>query len=270
MKPLGWEHFRPDIGASVKGSGCEGTPFRGKISEYLGPFSVRIDGIATPIGLLTGYDHSLRVENMQFKLPCETYIRLHNAAKPSSEDKPKHLYTLLLENHDGILVAVATNNKILAVEKIGSTDQPNGSVNIIFDPMLLHQCSIEPDGELTIFVIDNAIMQHASVKTSGGYVYPGNIAMFGEFKEWSTWRSIFPDQLPNTSFGFMYLQGELMANLAASAPSGSFVFPEHIDTRQPVLVNDPIDRSWIGLFMAICDDVRNMNYEPAEYPRWLK
>ncbi len=215
---------------------------------------------------------------MTFKIPCETFLRLSHAATPIPGKDQPHCFCVRIEYVDGQAYAIATNSLIAAVQYLGSVPPEfNYAVSIVPDAALLAQCAIEKDfdGELTIDVIVNEFMKFASVKTSFGYVQPGNCAYFppdgmnySPWQELGSWRKMAPLELPKKSKGFMFMETEQITLLGKASPSGRLVFPPFIDSSLPVVVNDAVDPEWFGLFLPR-EEKRPSNLSPAILPEWF-
>jgi hypothetical protein len=283
MRPLGFETIRPAVGSRVRGTASLGTPFSGEIQRcYTGSKTlVVINGTITPISLIHTVEATEGAMNMQFKIPCETFARLSIAAVPLSDVPPTsvidELACVYLEHRKGQTLAIATNNRICAIERLGNTDQPDGSVCVTIDPVLVQQCLTEAqfDGELTIDVTDNEILRWAAAKTSFGYTYNGNAGRFPEvgtkFKHWADWRSILPPaRKKQEPSGFLHFRAAHLEILAKASPSGCIIFPEIINTDEPILLRDSVDPNWLGMFMGVVEDSDEKQYEPATRPEWLK
>lgn len=218
---------------------------------------------------------------MQFTIPCEIYGRLARIADTSTwRFKPEplpHLKCIHLEHKSGETVAVVSNRKIAAVQRIGKTDQPDGAISIIIDPSILAQCEIEArtDGELIIDVTNIPGFRYAQLRSSLGWAFSGNVGLFfdtpsGLHDDWQTWRRILPPAASKKSKGFMYLWCEALAQLAFAAPSGAIVFPECINTDEVIFVQDSIDTDWLGLFIGVGKDASERKFNAATMPKWLK
>lgn len=213
---------------------------------------------------------------LQFRIPCETFLRLANAATPVPEKNYPHAFCVRIEYIGGHGYAIASNSLICAIQYLGEvTKEFEYGVSIIpFEP-LLNQCKIEApfDSELIIDLIYNDVMKFANVKTNFGYAYPGNAAYFPPddlmqppYTSLGSWRKLVPDELPKKSKGFMFMDALQISNLGKAAPSGTLVFPSFIDNSQPVVVRDAVDPDWMGLFLPR-DDKKSL--VAAIIPEWL-
>ena len=84
---------------------------------------------------------------MNFSIKCQTFVRFATICsffEPSTrQDVKEKINTVRLENKGGLSFIIATNEKIAAIEYIGSTDQPDGHAHVILDEALLNQCRTE-------------------------------------------------------------------------------------------------------------------------------
>lgn len=220
---------------------------------------------------------------MKFTIPCETFLRLSHAATPVPGKDQPHVFCVRVEYINGHGYAIATNSIIMAVQYLGEvTREFEFGISIVPIPALLAQCAIEKDfdGELTIDVINNDVVKFATVKTSFGYVQPGNCAYFppdglqrtpwiGPVHDVGGWKKIIPAELPKKSKGFMFMNTEEIVNLGKAAPSGRLVFPNFIDSSIPVVVNDSVDPEWFGAFLPR-EDKAISHMTPAILPEWFK
>lgn len=212
---------------------------------------------------------------MNFSIPCETFARLANVVKwfPPNETRD-WLRCVYIEHRNNEAFAVASNAKIAAIEYLGETSGPDGSVKVTIDPALITQCETEAAFKSVLQITTIPELNMASAKTSLGYNYPGTAALFTtEPTHFDTWRKWFPEAMPTAPNGAMYMTAEYIAMLGKSSPSGRLVFPEFIDTRKPVVVRDIDDPNWTGLFLPILtknSDNSPVEYEPATIPDWVK
>lgn len=212
---------------------------------------------------------------MRFTLPCETYVRLTNALN-MQKDETRPINCIRLDYVAGDYYAVATNAIIIAVQYLGKTDEQDGGICLINDQLLKAQCQQEIpfDGEISVDVIDNEMIQFAAIKTSFGYNHPGNGAIFPPSEGWGEpwhangWKKIFPDDVATKSKGFIFMDTEHVANLGRCAPSGRIVFPEKIDSSKPVVVRDAVDPDWLGAFLPR-EANKISSLVAATLPDWL-
>lgn len=194
---------------------------------------------------------------MQVSIPCATFVRIATAAF-LSDDKPAANISydvepgraVRLEVKAGNLIAIATNFRILAAELIGTSDEPDGSVAVTIDPLLISACiSATAAEDAMLNVVLSAGWAVASLST--GYFYPGNALVAGDLPR--DWRTLF-QTLPEKRNGAMAFDADMISRLGSASPSGLIVFPKIIDGSGSVIVNDVIDPDWIGIFMSARDD----------------
>ena len=198
---------------------------------------------------------------MEHTIPCETFARLCNVLKYMPTDDP-WCNSVRLERG----LAIVTNRQYLAIEKIDNqVDEP---LHVIADPALIAQCQVEAMYHGKLHIVANSMLKYASLKSTMGYQFPGNAALYLDTKcDPERWRDIVPRELPKKSKGSMSLECGALANLVESSPSGRIIFPEQIDWSVPVLVRDAVDPNWCAVFY-----VRESGqiHEPATIPGWLK
>lgn len=221
---------------------------------------------------------------MQFKIPCEIYARMRHAAIPAygGEDKRMWLRSVFVVHDKGQVYVITSNAKIMAIQHVDKTDQPDGCVNLVISDALIDQCKIEApyNSDLIIDVTDTEYFKYAAASTTFGYKYPDNAGMFPAedmsdqdimtWKKWrrGEWRTLIPSETPKKSNGFLFMDTDLLVNLGLSAPSRRLVFPEIIATDIPVIVRDAVDPSWMGVFISYTIS-RGKGLTPAIRPEWL-
>lgn len=195
---------------------------------------------------------------MIFKLNADVLQRLFKISTPHGSTQFKDTQSVRLENKDGVAFAIATNSRIIAVENLGETTEPNGAVNLSNDPGIVAWVHSMADAELKF------------------EWYPGMALMFDthllpvvpdETRRWVEWSRIFPNELPTKPNGPLYLDGDIIALLASSAPSGQLLFPKFIDRGQTTVVRDLYDPNWLGGFIS---DTKLAKTEYATLPEWMK
>lgn len=208
---------------------------------------------------------------MKFKISCETYYRLSRilAYFDPKIDKEIHnkLHCIRLENVDGVVLAIATNQKIAVIEKIGHTNQPNGIAHLVVNEQLINQCKNEKAYNSILDVIVIPEIAVASATTMFGYNYPGNACIFPNNTPMDNWRDWAHKEDIEQSNGAMYWNLTYMLMLNESCPSGEIVFPAYIDIDKPVVLRDINNDSWVGLFMP-ADSLGKPELKPAILPQW--
>lgn len=202
---------------------------------------------------------------MQFAIKCETFVRLNSVLqqiKPANE----HLRSIYIECKSGNLIAVATNGTIAAIELLGQVSAPDAHMHLSVDPLLIAQASQEAPLGGSLHVVFTAMLNHAAVKSTFGYQFAGNGAVFPTNDIVRKWRGII-DKIETPSP--MIINAESIANLGYASPSGSLVFPEVIDGSKPVVVRDLHDPNWFGLFLpTFFDEGKRIKRNAATYPEW--
>ena len=210
---------------------------------------------------------------MQITVPCDVFIRLAKVATAfEAERDTKYFNSVYFEAKDGKLIAISTNIKFASIEFLGKTDQADGSFNVACDPALITQCETEKQYKGTMQIVFMEALRYASVKTTFGYNYPGNAAVFTEtdnpaFERWRKW---LPDKMPSERDSPMFVDAFNLAILAESSPSGAILFPEF--TSSVVIVRDAYLDNWIGAFLGAgnAPDGRLLKDIPVKIPDWVR
>lgn len=205
---------------------------------------------------------------MEVSVTCDVFARL---AKIALSNNDGYLRSIFLEiTEDGDVLAIATNRKIAAIEKIGKSSLDAMKMNVCVDEKLVEQCKTEVAFNSSVTFINNPMLKFISVKTSLGYVHSGNAGIYATGENaFETWRDWFPDELPTEPNGGIFSNLENLALLASSSPTASVIFQEIIDNKKPVIVQDIHEPAWIGLFMPR-PDAQTRSPEPFVIPDWVK
>lgn len=216
---------------------------------------------------------------MEFNIPCEVFARMSNASAIGPDENRIGLNTIRIEHYNSNIIVVATNAKVLAVQNVGTTTQPNSAVNVMRLPELIEQCLKEAPYDGTLTIVDIPEMKFATAKTSFGYTYPGNVsftfpddAAGPQLEPWNIkggWRSIVPTEQPKKSNGCMFMNVDRLVALGKAAPSQQLVFPNFIDYTKPVVVQDKVDKDWCGMFLPQTTLI-NKDVEAAVIPDWMQ
>lgn len=212
---------------------------------------------------------------MNFELSAEIYVRLANVTRRMPENVPDEetplLRTVRLERTNGHEYALSSNRKIMAIYYMGKTNQPDGVAHVIVNNAIIEQCEKEKayGSKLNITAIPE--IQTASLKTTLGYIYPGNAAIFPVKSPLDRWKLLLKDDVKEPR-GAMSWHLDDMIVLNASSPSGIVRFPDIIDATMPVVLRDLKDDNWMALFMSsrVDDDGNSYTVEPAKLPAWFK
>ena len=213
---------------------------------------------------------------MKFTIKCSVFNRL--AAIPTffepttPEEIRQQLTCVRLENFNGKSFAIATNQKIAAVEYLGLTNEQNGIAHVIIDPVLIEQCKKEIPFDSYLEIVTIPEIAFATAKTMFGYVYKNEATKDNPcswldeniMDEWRTW---IPDGPVKENTGPMYMNLDHVQALAQSSPSGKIVFPLFIDIKKPVVLRDREFSEWVGLFMPN-PGVNEPDAKAAEVPEW--
>lgn len=204
----------------------------------------------------------------EFKIKCETFLRLAGICEffePSVEDGIRDkINTVRIENHNGISLGIATNQKVAAVEYLGDTDQPDGVIHIKLTSELIEQCKLEVQFDSVLTIVTVPEMGISSIQTTFGFNVTDGCYWFvdTELNNWREWGAANA----TASKGVMYWNLYQLEPLIKSAPSGKIIFPEFIDTNQPVTLRDHISPNWVGIFFPKPSDA--VITEQAALPDW--
>lgn len=201
---------------------------------------------------------------MIFTVPCHIFARAAKAAlqpdKPDGVPSFSAIRSVRVEHYQGVAMAIATNRRIMVVEYIGPTEQPDGAINVSLD--LAAACQQRADTDLNLMITQAPGWSVGQIGVD--YFHPNNAEVVGEFPNW---RALIPKPV-RSSNGALGLSAEELALLAEISPTGGFVLPTHYDSEQPILVRDYKDDGWIGLFLAL--EHRGQTFKPAVLPGWWK
>lgn len=209
---------------------------------------------------------------MRFEIKCATFARLASVCsffEPSTEEELKQqINTVRLEKVNGRTIAIATNQKIAAIEMLPQYEPGEHAkvIHVALDPVLINQCKMEAflDGSLIIDVIPE--IATAMARTSSGWTYPGNACIWpvetvmDDWREWAT-------EPAKKSNGIMMWHLSRIQSLFEASPTGQIYFPRHIDTSQAIVLCDKNNPNWIGLFRADPSNTEKQEV-PATLPEW--
>lgn len=208
---------------------------------------------------------------MLVNIKCSTFLRIAsicNFFEPECDPELKRkINTVRLEIAGEKLLAIATNQKIAAIEKIayvhGKTDE---HMHVNLDPALINQCKAESflDGYLTINTIPE--IASAVAQTSSGWAFNGNPCHWFDDTPLDNWRDWIPDEPVKKSEGIMMWNLHHVESLIASSPSGKVIFPEFINARKPLVMRDREDDNWVGVFIP--KPHGEIQKTAAEIPEW--
>ncbi len=190
---------------------------------------------------------------MDLSIKCETYLRFAQICKffdPSIKPEVKEkINTVRIEVKNGKVFAIATNEKIAAVEFLYNTEHQDASIHLIIDDSIIQQCETEKmfDSSLTISVFQEIAV--ATLKSDLGYTHVGECCHWFDETPLDNWASWFPDTEYKKSKGAMYWDVGQVEALMCSCPSGFITFPEFIDANSPVLIRDVKNPNWAGVFI---------------------
>lgn len=210
---------------------------------------------------------------MKFDIKCATFVRLASICNFFEPTTPQEIRdkirTVRLEAVNGNMLAIACNQKIAAIELIGrAPSNQNDVAHVILDPAIINQCKAESfmDGVLTINTIPEIATGMA--QTSSGWSFPGNACYWFDETPLNDWRKWAPDTIAEESKYVMYWNLYHVQALMESSPSGKVIFPEFIDTMQPIVLRDYNNPNWVGLFIPRKEE--SPQKIPAQLPDWWR
>jgi len=182
-----------------------------------------------------------------------------------TDDRKKMLKTIRLENRNGHLFGIATNQRIASIEYLGVTKEPNDAAHLIISDSFIRQMFTESltDNIITVNTIPEIGL--SSLTSVSGYNSTNCCHWFDDtpLQEWREWA----DNVKKTSCGAMYLDLFNLETLIKASPTGKVVFPEHVDINIPVVLKDYGCSTWAGLFFAQPPEGITIK-EGAELPEW--
>lgn len=194
---------------------------------------------------------------MNFTIPCATFVRLAPVALQPGEvmspDRP-FLSCVRVENRSGTRFAIASNSRILALERLGPTDDADGGFNIPLNTPLIEACTKEAKLGSTL-TVSNMI-----AKTMFGFT----TVLMGS-QQYIEWHKHLPVKIAQVANAAMILDDKVM-RLIASAPSGAVVTQRFFDFKKPIVVRDIHDPNWFGMWY---DRSTIEAQTPADVPEWL-
>lgn len=205
---------------------------------------------------------------MQFTVSCEAFSRMAEIGRYPVEDLESTFKSLYFERRNNQLFMVACNRLILAVEHLGFNEGPDEFACVdVTNDHLIKQCDDATPYNGMLEIISDNMLRWTSIKTNMGWSSPNSYIHLEKNDKLHTWRSLFPDEMPKKTSGAMRWHTGVIATMATASPSGVLNFPEFIDTKIPVVVNDANTDKWVALFLALPGD--DTNTVPAVIPDWI-
>lgn len=198
---------------------------------------------------------------MNYKLKCETYVRLCNVLNFIPENASEWFNSIRLEGN----YVIASNRQIMAVERL-DYENPETPIHIINNEALKKQCQDESKFNSDLLIHVNPALKFASAKTTFGYNFPENAVKWLEGEnDLDRWKDVIPSERNTKTYGAMFWEAHNIANLGKAAPSGCIVFEEFIDSRKPVIIQDLNDDNWFAVFVP---NVNDGTVAAAVLPEW--
>lgn len=205
---------------------------------------------------------------MQITIPCNVYSRMAELPATLDPSNPRqYLRCLYFERKSNQLYCVATNARCAGIEYLGRNEGPDEFAAVVIDQQMIKMCETEAmhNGNMTINA--NELLRFTTIETTFGGTSNGFFHLLPDENEFQRWRKWLPDEIPTQSYGTMYWNTPSIYALSCASRTGGLKFPQHIDVRKPVLINDADSSEWIGVFMPTQDGTQNML--PVLMPDWL-
>lgn len=205
---------------------------------------------------------------MQITIPSNVYSRM--AEIPSTldpSDARQYLRCVYFERKNNLLYCVSSNARCAAVEYLGKNEGPDERTAIAINRELIKICETETPLNGMMTVDANDILRFTNVSTTFGPFQSAMYHALPDDNEFNRWRKWFPDEIPTQSYGTMFWNTESIYSLSCASKTGGLKFPQYIDVRKPVLINDADSSDWIGLFMPTQQGTPNMS--PVAMPDWF-
>lgn len=195
-----------------------------------------------------------------YVIPCDTIARL----APLVHGSEDWFNTIRIDNGQ----VIATDRRIMAIENIGGS---SGIIHFKPFPMIVDLCKKHYDKSLTIIV--NEMLKFAIATLPGIELPAVNCVNWADTPNiFNNWRSMVmrAKEPAKKSTGAMAWQGNLVAKLCGSSPTGNVVFETNIDvmSNRPTLIRDELEEKWLGVFNPWVDDVKR-DVAPAIMPDWM-
>ena len=181
-----------------------------------------------------------------YKISTDTLIRFGQIIKffesSVTEELKREINAIRLEIKSGNVFAIATNQKVAAIERIGSSTESDAAVHVIMTEELQKIC--RNGGSITFNVMPElliAVAQNEAGETCTNFT---NWSIEGVLQNWRSWAA--PDA--SESKGVMHWHLHQVHTLFECSPSGRVYFPTHIDAEKPVTLRDCFSDKWVGLF----------------------
>ena len=206
-----------------------------------------------------------------YKIPCGIIARFANALNKYNHMKKdrEHLDCFCVENYKNSTYVVATNAKIMAIQRVAFTDEPDSQTLIRNDAEFVNQCVKESEYGSELTIVDNEMLNFVSIASSFGYQTKTDMKLRTQELFWQGWRGIIPKQQPTESKGFLFVDAEMLGWLVACAPSGRVTFPKIINDDHFVLLRDPYDIDFLGIIhLSNSQTEPRTKLYPATLPDW--
>ena len=198
---------------------------------------------------------SVRAETLQ------RFATLYKSLEPNASDEIK---CLRLELSTGKIVLVGSNQYVACAELIGESQQVDEVCYIKLDDESVEVINkeVEIGGYFNIETLPELAI--STVTNSENHVC-NNFIIWNKNHVYDKWRKWF--SVSEESEGFMYCTLYQIQSLFETSPSGEIVFPENLNSKEPVLIRDVNSDKWIGAFIPAYDGRKVL--KPSNLPEWF-
>ena len=198
---------------------------------------------------------SVRAETLQ------RFATLYKSLEPNASDEIK---CLRLELSTGKIVLVGSNQYVACAELIGESQQADEVCYIKLDDESVEVINkeVEIGGYFNIETLPELAI--STVTNSENHVC-NNFIIWNKNHVYDKWRKWF--SISEESEGFMYCTLYQIQSLFETSPSGEIVFPENLNSKEPVLIRDVNSDKWIGAFIPAYDGRKVL--KPSNLPEWF-
>lgn len=204
-----------------------------------------------------------------YTISCATLSRLSKIPSYFGPSVPEHtkplINTVRLENKGGKSYAVATNQKIAAVEYLGPTPHPDSFCHLKLPIPRIDELARNNE-TATIMTIPQIAV--STLTTTGGFAL-NDVSYWFDETPLDSWRTWFNPNIYKNSQGAMYWDLFHLELLFQSSPSGKVIFPEFIQADKPVLLTDRENDKWLGAFIPNVYPTEKA-VKPSKLPEWME
>lgn len=200
----------------------------------------------------------------KFTIKSDILQRFTSLYKSLDPKAPEDLKVLRIEISNGKIMLIGCNQYVACVELIGESKDHDEVCHIKINNSFIDSINKEVNiaGIYTFETLPELAI--SSVSTSDGDKF-NDFIIWPDNSPLDNWRDWFT--MSESKKGFMFCTLYQIQTLFETSPSGEIVFPEMIDSKEPVIVRDVNISNWLGTFIPAFDGKKNI--KPAELPEWL-